>query len=454
MRTITDGDDPLFAADVLNYVRNFPQGTLVLGTDGCEVSANGDDMELTIEEGEVAIHDVVETMPTGTVEVDEGEDYDRFDLVVVEENGDDYEYAIVKGQTEMVTPTLQSDQVLLAIVYVAAGTSSLATGDVNDARLLSTRTEDDGSFNTLQVLEPPEEDDDVARKAELDEKSDQGHDHDGEEIRPDQVETPAIVFTDDQLVIGDGAEGDDYDRVVVLGNNAAVSGQNAVAIGNNAETDSSQTTAVGHETDAEGTGATALGQLADALGTNAVAIRGAAGETNAIAIGVNTDAAEESSVAVGDGASVEGPDSVAVGTNASVGEDDDNALAMGADSEAGDRRAVVYGASAEAGGHGAVAIGFSTLASALSSTAIGRDAEAIAQRAVAIGRGAVATNDGEAHIACDQLRYGANAEEEVIDDQDLDEGEMTAVADEDEGEFQLRYKDSDGDIQTGTISFD
>lgn len=451
MRDITDGGDHYFAADVLNYARNFPRGTLVLGTDGCEVTSDGTNMTLDIASGQAAIDDVVEDMPPGTVDIAPADTYDRYDLVVIEDTGTGYEYASVTGQQEKVTPTLQSDQVLLAIIFVGGGTSTISTGDVLDGRILSTRTEDDGSFNTLSVLTAPSEADDVARKAELDQKSENTHDHTGEHIKPAKTETGDIFFTDDVLVIGQGASDGGYENVTVLGRNAEAGGIGSVVIGNNADATSSNTVAVGQEANADAASTVAIGANADALGSFSYALGGAARSTYSIAIGASSEVSDRESISIGHSTYAGGSASVALGENADTGTGDDS-VAIGHDATTAAQDAIALGWLAESTALAGISIGRGTTSDAKGAIALGIDAEALGIGSIALGDGALAQRDGEAHINCEQLRFGADTE--TVSDQDLREGEMTVGANETASQFEITYKDSGGNIQTGSIQFD
>lgn len=138
MRQLEDGNDRYFQADVANITRNFPRSTVVQGDDGCEVTSDGDSMELDVAGGTVAILDEAEDVDSGTVQIGSANSYDRYDLVVVDENHD---LDVIEGDEEKKTPELPVDNCLLAIVRVEADTDTIATGDVLDARILSELTD-------------------------------------------------------------------------------------------------------------------------------------------------------------------------------------------------------------------------------------------------------------------------------------------------------------------------
>lgn len=72
--------------------------------------------------------------------------------------------------------------------------------------------------------------------------------------------------------------------------------------------------------------------------------------------------------------------------------------------------------------------------------------------AIAIGDGVEATNDGEGAIGVDQLRFGAV--DGTIGDGDLEDEEITFAIDTDNEDVIIRLRDSNGDIQTASVSFD
>ena len=457
MRDITDGDDPYFAADVLNYARNFPRGTLVLGTDGCEVTSDGTDMTLDIASGKAAINDITEDLPTGTVTLDASDSFDRYDLVVVEEQNDDYVYASVTGTQEKVTPTLQPDQVLLAVVFVEENTSSIASGDVHDARILSTRTEDDGIFNTLQVLEAPTEDDDAARKYELDQKSDTGHDHSGETITPETVEFDQIDWTGDDFLVGDGVDSGSGSNRIALGTGTYVSGEGSMAFGHLADSSGLGSLASGAESEADGTGALAHGRHATADGAYSFAggHHATADGSRALALGGDASATDDDTVAIGPDAEITGTASsergTVLGPAASLSQGRDS-LVAGSGAAASTRDAVSLGHGASVSGRHGVSIGHNSDVGATLGVSIGENATVLENGGLAFGPGATVETAGTAHINVDQLRFGAV--EGTIPDAELDAQELTVEADEDNSEFKIRYKDSGGTIQTGSIQFD
>lgn len=455
MRDLTDGSDFYFAADVLNQHRNFPRGTVVIGTSGLEVTSDGTNMTLDVAAGTASIDNTSQNLTATTVTLDAADSFVRYDLVVVQDNAGTYEVTKVTGTTEKVTPTLQPTQVLLAIVEVPANTTTIPAGNVYDARLLSTSTENDGTFNTLKVTTAPTASDDVARKAELDTKSDTGHDHATETITPATIENGDYTWTSTELMVGQNITDNGGSNKVGLGGNASIAGEEAVGvgygvtvdglaavgIGSTASATSTEATAVGHSTTAGTTGATAIGNLASATGLFSVALGHGAKVTDdeSIAIGdatVDTGTSGDINIAIGQGAAVlQGSDALAIGPGASASQ----------------QEIVSIGHDTAVSGSWAVGVGRNVNVSASSGLGVGRDANVTGMDGVAIGPYANVTNDKAGHIAVDQLRFGAVSG--TIPDSSLGNGEMTIEADETNGQFTLRYKDSNGVVQTSTLLF-
>ena len=130
MRTFED-DDPLFAP-MLNALFAAFRGTAVMS--GCAPSATGADRVVTVTAGSVQIGGATVAVAGGTVTLDAGGETDRYDLVTVDAAG---ALVVTKGTGVRKCPTQPANTCLLAIVFVPAGATVIATGDVYDARMLS-----------------------------------------------------------------------------------------------------------------------------------------------------------------------------------------------------------------------------------------------------------------------------------------------------------------------------
>lgn len=130
MKLFEDGD-PLFAPQ-LNALFAAFRGTAVMA--GCEASATGTSRVVSIAAGQVQINGNTVNVGSGSVTLDTGSTFDRYDLVSVNASGSKI---VTKGATKRKCPTQPADTCLLAIVFVPAGATVIATGDVYDARLLA-----------------------------------------------------------------------------------------------------------------------------------------------------------------------------------------------------------------------------------------------------------------------------------------------------------------------------
>ena len=130
MKLFEDGD-PCFAP-MLNALFAAFRGTAVMS--GCEASATGTSRTVSITAGSVQINGEVIAVSAGSVTLDAGSTFDRYDLVSVNASGSKI---VTKGATKRKCPTQPANTCLLAIVFVPAGATVIATGDVYDARLLS-----------------------------------------------------------------------------------------------------------------------------------------------------------------------------------------------------------------------------------------------------------------------------------------------------------------------------
>ncbi len=130
MKQFEDGD-PCFAP-MLNALFAAFRGTAVMS--GCEVSATGTSRTVSITAGSVQINGEVVAVSAGSVTLDAGSTFDRYDLVSVNASGSKI---VTKGTTKRKCPTLPANTCLLAIVFVPAGATVIATGNVYDARMLA-----------------------------------------------------------------------------------------------------------------------------------------------------------------------------------------------------------------------------------------------------------------------------------------------------------------------------
>ena len=132
MRTFED-DDPLFAP-MLNSLFAAFRGTAVMS--GCEASATGISLDVAVAAGSVQINGVEVAVAAGSVTLDTGSTFDRYDLVTCDASGT---LVVAKGSVERKCPAQPADICLLAIVFVPAAATVIATGNVYDARMLASR---------------------------------------------------------------------------------------------------------------------------------------------------------------------------------------------------------------------------------------------------------------------------------------------------------------------------
>lgn len=128
MKLFEDGDP--FFAPMLNALFAAFRGTAVMS--GCEVSATGTSRTVSITAGSVQINGEVIAVSAGSVTLDAGSTFDRYDLVSVNASGSKI---VTKGTTKRKCPTQPANTCLLAIVFVPAGATVIATGNVYDARM-------------------------------------------------------------------------------------------------------------------------------------------------------------------------------------------------------------------------------------------------------------------------------------------------------------------------------
>lgn len=130
MKLFEDGD-PCFAP-MLNALFAAFRGTAVMS--GCEASATGTSRTVSITAGSVQINGEVIAVGAGSVTLDAGSTFDRYDLVSVNASGSKI---VTKGATKRKCPTQPANTCLLAIVFVPAGATVVTSGNVYDARMLS-----------------------------------------------------------------------------------------------------------------------------------------------------------------------------------------------------------------------------------------------------------------------------------------------------------------------------
>lgn len=130
MKLFEDGD-PCFAPQ-LNALFAAFRGTAVMS--GCEASATGTSRVVSIAAGQVQINGNAVNVGSGSVTLDTGSTFDRYDLISVDASGSKI---VTKGTTKRKCPTQPANTCLLAIVFVPAGATVIATGDVYDARMLA-----------------------------------------------------------------------------------------------------------------------------------------------------------------------------------------------------------------------------------------------------------------------------------------------------------------------------
>ncbi len=132
MKLFEDGD-PCFAP-MLNALFAAFRGTAVMA--GCEASVTGTSRTVSIAAGQVRINGNAVNVGSGSVTLDTGSTFDRYDLISVDASGSKI---VTKGATKRKCPTQPADTCLLAIVFVPAGATVIATGNVYDARMLASR---------------------------------------------------------------------------------------------------------------------------------------------------------------------------------------------------------------------------------------------------------------------------------------------------------------------------
>lgn len=134
MREHADGDFP-FAADFDALARSLPTGTFV--RSGCTLDDGGsEDMTLDVASGTAEVDWAEVPVAAQSVTVSEADEFDRYDLVVVDDAG---EVRTVTGTTEQVAPSIPDGTALLGIVEVGANVTGVTDADVHDARIVFER---------------------------------------------------------------------------------------------------------------------------------------------------------------------------------------------------------------------------------------------------------------------------------------------------------------------------
>ena len=154
MRTFED-DDPLFAP-MLNALFAAFRGTAVMS--GCAPSATGANRTISVAEGSVQINGEIIAVSAGSVSLYTGGETDRYDLISVTDTGG---LTVTRGAVERKCPVQPADTCLIAIVFVPAGATVIATGNVYDARMdaprLSVLNINAGQIGTQQYFLAPSE---------------------------------------------------------------------------------------------------------------------------------------------------------------------------------------------------------------------------------------------------------------------------------------------------------
>lgn len=104
------------------------RGTALLS--GCVASASGGNRTISVTAGSVMINDSARTYAGGSVVLDAGGTFDRYDLITISTAG---VLAATKGTEAKKCPPQPANTCLLAIVFVPAGATVIATGNVIDS---------------------------------------------------------------------------------------------------------------------------------------------------------------------------------------------------------------------------------------------------------------------------------------------------------------------------------
>lgn len=126
MITIEDGMG-LFAPQMNAMIAAF-KGTALLS--GCAASGTGASRVISVTAGSVMVNDAAVAYAGGSVTLDAGSAFDRYDLITISAAG---ALAATKGTEKNKCPPQPANTCMIAIVRVPAGAAVIATGDVIDA---------------------------------------------------------------------------------------------------------------------------------------------------------------------------------------------------------------------------------------------------------------------------------------------------------------------------------
>ncbi len=129
-------DEVLMACSIDN-LKESGKGNVVVS--GCEVTANATpDMFVNVSSGEI----IINGLPVAISAVDNQAitaahaTLDRYDIICVGSNGT-VDYISGTAASEPKPPNLTADHVLLAIITVGAGVTSIDSGDISDERIIN-----------------------------------------------------------------------------------------------------------------------------------------------------------------------------------------------------------------------------------------------------------------------------------------------------------------------------
>lgn len=154
-------------------------------------------------------------------------------------------------------------------------------------------------------------------------------------------------------------------------------------------------------------------------------------------------------ISIGEGANANNSENVAIGKNAeTTGGGESVAVGSEIDTSGGNLNTAVGHGATITGGNNGVAIGQGSTGN-FEAVAIGSDANA-SSSSIAIGYG-VSAPFGVARIGGNQLVFGGVSGS--ISDGDLNNSELTLEFDEGNTNFVIRGKDSSGNVQSATVSY-
>lgn len=130
MRIQQDGVFPF--ANEFNAVVSAFAGLSV--QSGCGITPQGGNMTLVAASGVVELSGAIVSYAGGTITLSAASAFKRYDLVIINSAG---ALAKVDGSVAQKAPDLPTGAVLLAIVAVPAGASSIVSGNIYDARVLT-----------------------------------------------------------------------------------------------------------------------------------------------------------------------------------------------------------------------------------------------------------------------------------------------------------------------------